>query len=169
MANSSIAATKPLAESSAQDSAILMLQQGQCPVISPASSSVLTFEVGHCAKEGAFYVRVSDNTGGGFFSNEWISLADIEATIEEQPDDLPFKATVFRKLYVSRGLNNYGFLAAVLRHLGILKPVDRAPYSHRPGEMKGFIAAMEDLLATRAMKVSSKKPATRRPRKKATH
>ena len=169
MANQSAVTTKPLAESPALDSAVLMIQQGQCPVISPTSSSVLSFEVGHCAKEGAFYVRVSDNTGGGFFSNEWISLADIEAAIEEQPDDLPFKATVFRKLYVSRGLNNYGFLAAVLRHLGILKPVHRAPYSHRPGDLQGFIAAMEDLLATRAMKVSSRKPATRRPRKKATH
>ena len=66
MANSSIATSKPLAESSALDSAILMIQQGQCPVISPTSSSVLSFEVGHCAKEGAFYVRVSDNTGGGW-------------------------------------------------------------------------------------------------------
>ena len=60
----------------------------------------------------------------------------------EPPADEPFKATIFRKLYVSsRSSTKYGFLAATLRAEGILLPVEKAVYSHIESHVAAFIKA----------------------------
>jgi len=108
-----------------------IIQQSTCKLISPAAKGQLTYNIGHNDQSKALHFRVIANTGGGFFSNEWIALDDVLSCIEEQPAGEPFKAIIFRKLYVSsKSSNNHGFLAAALRAEGILLPVEKAVYSH---------------------------------------
>jgi hypothetical protein len=113
-------------------------------LLSPTAKGTLTFNVGHNDQSKSLHFRIVTNTGGGFFSNEWIALDDILACIEEQPTDEPFKALIFRQLYVaSRSSNNHGFLAAALRAEGILLPVEKAVYSHTLGDVAAFTKAMQ--------------------------
>jgi hypothetical protein len=58
----------------------------QCPTLS--NNSTLTYHIG--CDEGddrsdsnqAIYLRINANTGGGFFNDEWIALADIQKFID---------------------------------------------------------------------------------------
>jgi hypothetical protein len=120
-----------------------IIKRSSCKPISPSAKGELTYNIGHNDQPKALIIRIIANTGGGFFSNEWIALDDILACIEEQPTDAPFKALIFRQLYVlSRSSNNHGFLAAALRAEGILLPVEKAVYSHTLGDVAAFTKAM---------------------------
>jgi hypothetical protein len=115
-----------------------------CKPISPTAKGNLTYNIGHNDQAKSLHFRVVANTGGGFFSNEWIALDDILACIEEQPAGEPCTALIFRQLYVlSRSSNNYGFLAAALRAEGILLPVEKAVYSHTLGDVAAFTKSMQ--------------------------
>ena len=39
--------------------------------------------------DGEIYLRVHSNTGGGFFSQEWISLRDILTALKKRPEGYP--------------------------------------------------------------------------------
>ena len=56
------------------DDTMRVLSTGTCDTLS--GSSKLTYHIG-CVPDGEIYLRVHGNTGGGFFSQEWISLRDI--------------------------------------------------------------------------------------------
>ncbi|NIB45119.1 hypothetical protein HBA55_36410 [Pseudomaricurvus alkylphenolicus] len=146
-----------------------ILKKATCPLLSPSATGKLTYNIGYSEDSGAVFVRIIANTGGGYFSNEWIALEDVTDIIEEQPKAEPFPALVFRQLYESRGSNNHGFLAAALRAEGILKPVDKKPYLNVFGSMKPFSdaigpliqddTALEDEVAIHEAEVAAKREA----------
>lgn len=62
-------------------------------------------------------LRISNNSSGGYFSKEWISLDTIESYFDENVKvDVDFKSNLLRPLF-EQGLsaNNAGFLCACLR------------------------------------------------------
>lgn len=124
-----------------------ILKRTTCKPILPSSTSELTYEIGHADK--SFHIRVTGNTGGGFFSHEWIAIDAILNCIQEIPEGDTFKAVNFRSLYVSRSANNAGFLAAALRNEGLLVVPDKAIYNHLPGDSKAFLTAMRKLVTAK--------------------
>ena len=120
-----------------------IIKKSTSPKLSPRTQGALTYHVGYNDKSKFFHFRITANSGGGFFSNEWISLQDVLDTIENTPSDQPFKAIIFKSLYQSKGSNNQGFLAAVLRAENLLLPVEKQLMSHTLGDTKGFKAAMQ--------------------------
>ncbi|MGB5325570.1 MAG: hypothetical protein WBN40_09130, partial [Pseudomonadales bacterium] len=60
------------------DTPIRIIKRSNCHKISPSAEGELTYEVGHEAKSKTFYIRVTANSSGGFFSHEWIPVAEIE-------------------------------------------------------------------------------------------
>ncbi|MAZ69739.1 MAG: hypothetical protein ABJM39_04270 [Porticoccus sp.] len=93
--------------------------------LSPKSPSSLTYHVGYDDNSKSFHFRITANSGGGFFSNEWIPLSDILDTIATTFPVNPFKAIIFKPLYQSKGSNNHGFLAAALRAEKLFLPVEK--------------------------------------------
>ncbi|NHN38960.1 hypothetical protein G8764_16750 [Pseudomaricurvus alcaniphilus] len=126
-----------------------IIKKSTCSLITPTAQGKLTYNIGHEAADDNYHLRITHNSGGGFFSNEWISIEGVLTCIEEAPEDKPFRALIFRNLYQSRGANNHGFLAAALRAEGLLLPVKKATYSHQPGDPKVFFAAMKKLVASK--------------------
>ena len=126
-------------------STVNIIKKSTCPKVSPTAKGELTYHIGHDGKAKALLFRITANPGRGFFSNEWIKLDDIVATIEEHSSET-FKAIIFTPLYVSRSANNHGFLAAALRAEGVLEPVTDKPLSHTLGNVKTFTAAMAKLV-----------------------
>lgn len=53
------------------DSSIRIIKASTCPSLS--GKSTLTYHIG-CNSESDIQFRVVDNTGGGFFSKEWVSV-----------------------------------------------------------------------------------------------
>lgn len=124
---------------------IRIIKKSTCPKLSSRARGELTYHIGHDIKAKSLLFRVTANTGGGYFSKEWIALDDIVSTIDEQNSDT-FKAIIFIPLYASKGANNHGFLAASLRAESVLEPVEDQPLSHTLGNVKAFKAAMAKLV-----------------------
>jgi len=114
--------------------------------LSPRAQGSLTYHVGYDETAKTFHFRITANSGGGFFSNEWVALNDVLDVIETTSPDKPFKALIFKSLYVSKGSNNHGFLAAALRTEKLLLPVEKQLMSHTLGDVKNFKAAMQQLI-----------------------
>jgi len=127
-------------------STLRIIKKSTSPKLSPRALSALTYHVGYDETAKTFHFRITANSGGGFFSNEWIALNDVLDTIETTSSDKPFKAIIFKPLYQSKGSNNHGFLAAALRAENLLLPVEKQLMSHTLGDVKGFKAAMQQLI-----------------------
>jgi hypothetical protein len=141
-------ATRSTTKTTPAQSGIRIIKKANCGLIAPSSTGELTYNIGFDAKDKSFHFRVIGNSGGGYHSREWVSLDAIMEFIEAQPPGQPFKSLILRKVYVSTGANNYGFLAAVLRAEGILVPVPKKPFSHLAGDVAAFRKAMQSLLKT---------------------
>ena len=123
-----------------------IIKKSTSPKLSPRAQGSLTYHVGYDETAKTLHFRITANSGGGFFSNEWIALNDILDTIETTSSDKPFKALIFKSLYQSKGSNNHGFLAAALRAENLLLPVEKQLMSHTLGDVKSFKAVMQQLI-----------------------
>ncbi len=128
------------------DTTITILKKSTPPKLSYRAEGDLTYHIGHKSSSKTFYFRITDNVGGGFFSNEWIALNDIAETAKTNSPNKPFKALIFRNLFQSKGANNHGFLAAILRTESVMLPVDKQSMSHTMSDLKLFKASMQPLI-----------------------
>lgn len=123
-----------------------IIKKDHCGKISSPDEPTLTYHVGYDDSTKSLSLRVTNNSTGGLFSNEWISLDSILTTIEACEPGLPFKALVFKNLYQSKSANNHGFLSAVLRSEKILMPAEKQKLAHTKGDLKPFTTAMQKLI-----------------------
>jgi hypothetical protein len=144
---------------------VKVVHSGTC--LSLSGKSNITYQIG-ADPEGNSYLRIYANTGGGFFSPEWVPLAEVQKFIAEAPKDKPLSSWSLHPLFRGKSVNTPAFFMAALVHekwLRILKGkkrglevLDEAP----------FMAKLEKLTAGKA---SPKKPAAKpaaKPQKPAT-
>jgi len=127
-------------------STLRIIKKSISPKLSPRAQGSLTYHVGYDETAKTFHFRITANSGGGFFSNEWIALNDILDVIETTSSDKPFKALILKSLYQSKGSNNHGFLAAALRAENLLLPVEKQLMSHTLSDVKSFKTNMQQLI-----------------------
>lgn len=125
---------------------ITILFKADCSKLSASAKGGLTYHLGVNQDSSAYVIRVTANASGGFFSNEWITLDAILETIEANGGDRAFNAQIFKELYASKGANNHGFLAAVLRAEGVLVADEFKPQSNRLGDAEAFRDKLQALL-----------------------
>ena len=122
-----------------------IIKKSTCPKLSTRAKGSLTYHACYAATDKSFHIRITANAGG-FFSNEYISLDDVLATIESNGSDSAFKALLFKPFYQSKGANNHGFLAAALLAEGVLKPKEGKALSFVLGDVPAFKTAMNKLI-----------------------
>jgi hypothetical protein len=84
-----------------------------------SSMGVLDFHLKEDSDKN-IYIQIEKNHGGkGKFSREDIPFSSIYKLLKEQSDKA-IKSKTFDPLFTNKSNNNAGFLAAVLRHQGIL-------------------------------------------------
>jgi hypothetical protein len=83
-----------------------------------SGKSDLTYHLGKDDDANA-HVCIWVNSSNGFFSNEWVSLADIIDLLEKQAG-ASFTSFVFEELFSGKSVNTPGFLVAALLHQGVL-------------------------------------------------
>ena len=121
-----------------------VLKTATCKTLS--AKSTLTYQVGSLDDE--IYVRISKNTGGGFFSDEWISLIDIRSVLDEQQEGTPVTSFLLQPLFKGRSVNTPAFLLAALAHEKLLRPMKGKKRSHEPVDPEDFTSMVEKMTAS---------------------
>ena len=144
------------------DDTMRVLSTGTCETLS--GNSRLTYHIGSMP-DGEIYLRVHSNTGGGFFSQEWIALQDILTVLKKRPDGKPITSILLMPLYRGRSANTPGFMMAVLLHEKLIRSLQGKLRRHELGDPSVLTAKVDKLLAPGSK--PSAKPARKAPAKKA--
>ena len=115
----------------------------QCPTLS--NNSTLTYHIG-CDEKEAIYFQIKTNTGGGFFNNEWIALADIQQAFDKWPVDNPITSFAINDLFTGKSANSPAFLMAILKEEGIVATLKGKHRSHEYIEPVEFMVEMDKLI-----------------------
>ncbi len=121
-----------------------ILKKAQCPTISGKSD--LTYNIA-CDPRKSLYVRVASNSGGGFFSQEWVALKDIQQALR---GDSPISAIRLMPLFRGQSVNTPGFLLAVLAAEGLIRPLPGKQRVHELVQNSDFQTRMDKLIASNA-------------------
>ena len=119
-------------------SEIRVLRKANCSTLS--GKSTLTYHVGSNA-EDQLHLRVDANTGGGFFSREWIALDAIANMLDKTPERIT--SVTLSRLFERKSVNTPGFLLAVLKKEGLVVPVKGNSRRHQLGDIQAFVARIQ--------------------------
>jgi hypothetical protein len=93
------------------------LYHSECPSISGRSS--LTYAIGRHKETSELHLCILANTGGGMFCKDWIDVRDIEAVVKGATE---LTSKSLQVLQPGRSINGAGFVLAVLKDLGYIRP-----------------------------------------------
>ncbi len=88
-----------------------------CPGLS--GKTTLTYEVGIEADQ-SIWLRLVKSSGGGFLSDDWVSIDAVIETLKQEPS--PFSSYALHTHFKGKSANTPGFLMAVLRHEELVVP-----------------------------------------------
>ncbi|SDZ16610.1 hypothetical protein [Nitrosomonas sp. Nm58] len=125
--------------------AIRVLKIGSCSSLT--GKSTLTYQIG-CTAESDIQFRVASNTGGGFFSDEWVAFNTIQEAFDKQPKERPIISLILYPLFQGRSLNTPAFLLAVLKAEGLVKPLGDKKRGYERIDPAEFMAEIRKLINT---------------------
>lgn len=110
---------------------VTVLKSATAAKLNPNSEDGLEYEIGLLEKN--LCIRVSKNLSGGFYSNEWILLDDIETCLGDLlTSKCDFKSATLKSVFTKgNSSNNAGFLCACLRAEGLLSPSSKNVFLHQ--------------------------------------
>lgn len=156
-----VKAAKPVVPS------LRVLKVGRCQTVS--GKSTLTYHVG-CTAESAIQIRLYANSGNGFLNQDWIPWTAIQERLKPQSGESTFTSQVLHALFRGKSLNSPGFLMAVLKAEGVVKPSAVKRRCYEAAKDARFLAEIERLMASAvdlAVDAAAKPAATSRPKKQA--
>lgn len=93
----------------------LLLKTGVCKKLSSRAEGEIQYQIlSDMARQNLFF-QIMKNIGGGYVSNEMVSLQSIETCLKCRKKDEPFPSKILGGAFVGRSANNAGFLSAILR------------------------------------------------------
>ncbi len=119
-----------------------VLKAASCPAAS--GKTTLTYHVG-CNANNDIQLRVIGNTGGGYFSAEWVAFNAIQPALAQAP--LPLTSFPLIKLYQGKSTNTPGFLMAVLRSEGLVRNLEGKIRGYELLDSGAFMTEMNALIA----------------------
>ena len=139
-----------------------------CPSLS--GKSKLTFEVG-CDTGGEFHVRISKNSGTGYFSKAWVSWDRLHRLLEKNGAK-PVTSHTLSPLSLGHSVNTAGFLLAGLKHEGLVQPMEDKPRCFQRLDAGAFLLGVQGLVDAPAASSKSARskagPAAKKARLPAT-
>jgi hypothetical protein len=97
-----------------------IISTSKCSTIS--GKSTLTYNVG-VDDEGHMHIRIFGNTGGGFFSNEWVLIDDITGLLSNVTGENITSINLI-PLFRGKSVNTPGYLLAALLNEKLLTPFE---------------------------------------------
>ena len=92
------------------------IYEGECPSLS--GRSTLSYTIGRHTEDGTLHLRISDNSGKGMWCKDWCSASAIQDVVLGEGE---LTAKSFHVLHPGKSINNGGFIAAVLKDLGLIR------------------------------------------------
>jgi len=124
-----------------------ILKTATCPTLS--GKSTLTYKVG-ISPESVVHLRISKNSGGGFFSDEWIALDDILETLKKRPEGSPVLSHFLTPLLKGKSVNTSAFILAAMTHLKLIGPLPKKKRVHELLDPMPFLEHIEKLISSGA-------------------
>ncbi len=101
---------------------VRILKISSCPSMS--GKSQLSYHIG-CYENGEILFRVWANTGGGYFSKEWVSMSKIQESSNAIPADRTINSfQLIAPIVAGKSANNCAFIFAVLLAEGLVRPAE---------------------------------------------
>ena len=122
-----------------------VLKTATCKTLS--GKSTLTYQIGS-TPDSIVHLRIAKNTGGGFFSDEWIALDDILRVLKKRSVDSPIMSHFLTPLLKGKSVNTSAFVLAVLSHLKLLQPLPKKQRLHELLDPKPFLDQVNQLMAS---------------------
>jgi hypothetical protein len=145
---------------------IRILKHSACPSLSGKSS--LVYEVGLDETTKNVQLRVVANSGGGTWSNEWQTLDDIRKALDRVPKGQPVTADALIPLFRGASQNSPYFLAAALKHVGMIVPSETKKRCYERAEPRAFLDEMKGIIEGKPATDAKPKKATAKPQGKDT-
>jgi len=122
------------------DKIVAVIKTAHCP--SRSGRSQLSYQLG---KDEALklYIKITDNTGNGYFNAEWLCLEAIQHQLEKY--SMPFGAQQIRNLFEGKSVNTLHFVFAALLSEGFLIKDEQNTRQYRLGDVEGFKLRTESL------------------------
>ena len=130
---------------------------GTSSCASLSGKSTLSYRIG-MDTEGQIHIQVIGNDGGGYFNDDWIAFKDIQAVLAKQPKEI--SSGSLRCLYVSKSNNSPGFLAGVLKAVGLVQVSTTNPRCYEALDPAVFIAGVKTLMESAPELAAPPKPKT---------
>ena len=105
----------------------------------------LTYHIG-CNAESDIHFRVYENSGGGYFSTEWVSLKAIQQAIEQGRK--PTTSFALYGLFNGKSVNTPAFLLAALLKEGLVQIHEENQRCYAATDPNPFIAEINQLIAS---------------------
>ena len=105
----------------------------------------LTYHLGSTEKNQV-YIRIVENSGGGFFSEEWVAFDATLSVLDKAPH--PITADPFFSLFKGKSVNTPGFLLAVLKHEGLVKLLEGKVRGYEKLPTETFLTEVNKLVAS---------------------
>ncbi len=93
----------------------------------------ITYAVVRDLDSDTLFFTLISNTGGGYHSKELVPASRIKTSLTGFEAGKVVPAKALRDAFTGRSSNNAGFLAACLRHEGLLSPFPDAAHQHQLG------------------------------------
>src|SRR6056297_1805144 len=97
------------------DTDITILKTGTAPSLSERSN--LTYEIAQSPDD--LLLRIAKNSGSGKFNAGWVSLGQIQQSLETY--EKPFSGSALKPLFQHQSVNNAGFIFAIIKHLKLIQ------------------------------------------------
>ena len=144
------------------DPTLRILKSGTCPSLSGKSKLSYEFAAGPTSD---LQVRIARNTGGGYFSDQWVKWERLQGVLDKNGAK-PITCHTLGPLFKGQSVNTPGFLLAVLKHEGLVRPSEEQPRCYERVDGKAFIAELKVLLDTPAKAAKAVKPVITKGRPK---
>jgi hypothetical protein len=122
---------------------VRIIKINKCKSLS--GKSILEYQVG-CHGDSDIFVRIIKNSGGGWFSGEWVSLKQLIATLESTTQLLTSYA--LQSLFIGKSVNTAAFLFAALKEEGLVSPDPENPRCYVLQSVGSFIKSLKVLSAS---------------------
>ena len=133
------------------NSEVRILKIASCPSLSGRSTLIYHVCCKRFVAEGeasSIQVRVFANSGGGFFSNEWVELSAIQQALDKVPDGIAVTAHVLSPLFRGRSVNTQAFLLSLVKHEGLVSSEKDSKGRYARADASNFLAEVEALIAS---------------------
>jgi hypothetical protein len=105
-----------------------LIRKARAPKMGPHSTGQIVYQILTDETQQELFIRLAANEGGGYISDEAVSLHAIVRCVTDLEDGQVLRSGAFKPAFIGRSSNNSGFIAAVLLAEGLLSRIADRPH-----------------------------------------